>query len=68
MLMLKTKIYKPCSKNCNKCPSFKAFARVVREIDITKVSKHERDEYDLSKIICWYRCADCDDRWKVCID
>jgi hypothetical protein len=41
MLMLKTKIYKPCSKKCNKCPSCKAFARVVREIDITKVSKHE---------------------------
>jgi 7-cyano-7-deazaguanine synthase in queuosine biosynthesis len=39
--MLNSKVYKQCSKKCGKCPSCKAFAKVLREIDLTKVSKHE---------------------------
>jgi hypothetical protein len=41
--MLKTKIYKQCNKNCGSCKACKEFAKVVREIDLTKVSKHETE-------------------------
>lgn len=38
------KVYKPCEKKCNKCEQCKEFAKVVKEIDLTKRSDHDRME------------------------
>ena len=37
-----TKIYKKCEKKCNKCDQCKEFAKVVKEIDLTKRSERDK--------------------------
>lgn len=35
------KIYKPCESKCGKCKPCKEFEKVVKQIDLTRVSKYE---------------------------
>lgn len=41
------KVYKPCEKKCSKCDRCKEFAKVVKEIDLTKRSERDRMEKPL---------------------
>jgi hypothetical protein len=41
------KVYKPCEKKCGQCKPCKEFAKVVKEIDLTKRSERDRMEKPL---------------------
>ena len=42
MSQLGTIIYKPCAKRCKACQDCKSFAAVLSQIDVSKISRSER--------------------------
>ena len=42
MSQLGTIIYKPCAKRCKACQDCKSFTAVLSQIDVSKISRSER--------------------------
>lgn len=44
-------VYKPCENKCGRCAPCKDFAKVLKQIDLTARSKHERSAEAQSELM-----------------